>query len=41
MDDLARFLEKQPYLFAVFTSDDVQRAAGTTKPATPRRTNRE
>jgi hypothetical protein len=25
--DLARFLEAQPFLFAVFTSDDVQRAA--------------
>jgi phosphopentomutase len=39
--DMARFLEAQPFLFAVFTSDDVRRAAGTAKPATPRRTNRE
>ena len=41
LGDLARFLEAQPFVFAVFTSDDVRRAAGTAKPATPRRTNRE
>lgn len=41
LDDLARFLKAQPFVFAVFTSDDVRRAAGTAKPATPRRTNRE
>jgi hypothetical protein len=41
LDDLARFLEAQPFVFAVFTSDDVRRAAGTAKPATPGRTNRE
>jgi hypothetical protein len=41
LGELARFLEAQPFVFAVFTSDDVRRAAGTAKPATPRRTNRE
>jgi hypothetical protein len=40
LDDLARFLENQPFLYVVFTSDDVRRAAGA-KPATPRRTNRD
>jgi len=34
--DLARFLEAQPFLFAVFTDDDVRRAAHT---ATPTRTH--
>ena len=29
--DLARFLESQPFLFAVFTEDDVRRAAATLK----------
>ena len=38
LGDLARFLEAQPFLFAVFTSDDVRRAAGTAKSATPKRT---
>ncbi len=41
LGDLARFLEAQPFVFAVFTHDDVRRAAGAAKPATPRRTNRE
>ena len=41
LGDLARFLEAQPFVFAVFTSDDVRRAADTGKPAPPRRTNRE
>ena len=31
--DLARFLESQSFLFAVFTSDDVRRAADAAKPA--------
>ncbi len=35
--DLARFLESQPYLFAVFTNDDVRRAANAVKPVTPTR----
>jgi hypothetical protein len=39
--DLARFLEAQPFVFSVFTHDDVRRAAGPAKPATPRRTNRQ
>jgi Type I phosphodiesterase / nucleotide pyrophosphatase len=33
--DLARFLESQPFLFAVFTNDDVRSAANALKPATP------
>jgi hypothetical protein len=32
--DLARFLESQPFLFAVFTSDDVRGAADAAKPLT-------
>jgi hypothetical protein len=35
--DLAHFLEAQPFLFAVFTNDDVHRAANALKPATPTR----
>jgi hypothetical protein len=30
--DLAQFLESQPFLFAVFTDDDVRRAANAAKP---------
>jgi hypothetical protein len=30
--DLAKFLESQPYMFAVFTNDEVARAAGREKP---------
>jgi len=33
--DLARFLESQPFLFAVFTNDDVRRAADAAKLVTP------
>ena len=33
--DLAHFLEAQPFLFAVFTNDDVRSAANALKPATP------
>lgn len=33
--DLAHFLESQPFLFAVFTRDDVRRAAEAAKPVTP------
>jgi hypothetical protein len=32
--DLARFLESQPFLFAVFTNDDVRGAADAAKPLT-------
>jgi Type I phosphodiesterase / nucleotide pyrophosphatase len=32
--DLAHFLESQPFLFAVFTNDDVRSAANALKPAT-------
>jgi hypothetical protein len=32
--DLAHFLESQPFIFAVFTSDDVRRAANLAKPVT-------
>jgi hypothetical protein len=32
--DLAHFLESQPFLFAVFTNDDVRSAASALKPAT-------
>jgi hypothetical protein len=32
--DLAQFLESQPYMFAVFTNDEVARVAGKEKPAT-------
>ncbi len=35
--DLARCLESQPFLFAVFTNDDVRRAAHAAKPVTPTR----
>jgi hypothetical protein len=34
--DLAQFLESQPYMFAVFTNDEVARVAGMEKPATSR-----
>jgi predicted AlkP superfamily pyrophosphatase or phosphodiesterase len=37
--DLARFLKSQPFLFAVFTNDDVRRAANATKPVTSTRTH--
>ena len=33
--DLAHFLESQPFVFAVFTRDDVRRAAEVAQPATP------
>ena len=38
--DLARFLESQPFMFAVFTNDEVRRAAEAAKPVTltPKRT---
>ena len=35
--DLAHFLESQPFLFAVFTNDDVRSAANALKPAPPPR----
>jgi hypothetical protein len=35
LGDLARFLEAQPFVFAVFTQDDVRRAADAAKPLTP------
>ena len=35
--DLAHFLESQPFFFAVFTNDDVRRAANAAKPVTPTR----
>jgi predicted AlkP superfamily pyrophosphatase or phosphodiesterase len=35
--DLAHFLESQPFLFAVFTNDDVRRAASAVKRKTPTR----
>jgi predicted AlkP superfamily pyrophosphatase or phosphodiesterase len=35
LQDLARFLESQPFLFAVFTNDDVRDAADAAKPVTP------
>jgi hypothetical protein len=34
---LADFLESQPFLFAVFTNDDVRRASGAAKSVTPTR----
>jgi hypothetical protein len=34
LDDLARFLEAQPFVFAVFTHDDVRRAADAPKTVT-------
>jgi len=37
LSDLAHFLESQPFLFAVFTNDDVRRAAQAMRPVTPRR----
>jgi len=37
LGDLARFLEAQPYVFAVFTHDDVRRAADAAKSLTPTR----
>jgi len=37
LSDLAHFLESQPFLFAVFTNDDVRRAADALKPVTPTR----
>jgi hypothetical protein len=38
--DLAQFLESQPFFFAVFTNDEVGRAARAAKPATPTRGTR-
>src|SRR4029077_9617819 len=35
--DLAQFLESQPFIFAVFTTDDVRLAADALKPVTPTR----
>jgi len=35
--DLARFLKSQPFLFAVFTNDEVRRGANATQPVTPTR----
>ena len=32
LSEVARFLEAQPFLFAVFTIDDVRRAAGASAP---------
>jgi len=37
LHDLARFLGSQPYMFAVFTKDEVARAAAMTKQATSHR----
>jgi hypothetical protein len=37
LSDLARFLESRPFLFAVFTTNDVSRAAEKAKPVTPTR----
>ena len=31
LQDLARFLESQPFVFAAFTQDEVRRAAGALK----------
>jgi hypothetical protein len=36
LGDLAHFLESQPFLFAVFTQDDVRRAANALGPITRR-----
>jgi hypothetical protein len=35
--DLAHYLESQPFLFAVFTNDEVRRAAHAAKRVTPTR----
>jgi Type I phosphodiesterase / nucleotide pyrophosphatase len=35
LGDMARFLESQPFVFAVFTQDEVRRAADAAKPLTP------
>jgi hypothetical protein len=32
LGDLARFLEAQPFVFAVFTDDEVRRASDATRP---------
>lgn len=37
LDDLARFLEAQPFVFAVFTQDDARRAAAAARAVTPTR----
>jgi Type I phosphodiesterase / nucleotide pyrophosphatase len=37
LGDLARFLEAQPFVFSVFTHDDVRRAAQAANPVTPTR----
>jgi hypothetical protein len=37
--DLVHFLESQPFLFAVFTNDDVRAAANAVKPTTPTRSH--
>ena len=37
LHDLASFLETQPFIFAVFTHDEVRRAADAPKTATPAR----
>jgi hypothetical protein len=37
LGDLARFLEAQPFIFAVFSQNDIRRAADTTRVATPTR----
>jgi hypothetical protein len=38
--DLAHFLESQPFVFAVFTNDDVRHAADAAKPVTPPRADK-
>ena len=35
LDDLSRFLEAQPFVFAVFTHHEVRRAADAAKPRSP------
>src|SRR5438067_848445 len=35
LDDLARFLEEQPFIFATFTHDDIRRAASAPMIAAP------
>ena len=37
LNDLARFLEAQPFIFAVFTLDEVRSAAAAAKPVMPTR----